>query len=98
MLLCVSCLPALQRVLVPALRHVYNVSRPLFISDDYLRQERMLEQRMANASSFADWRKAANELDRLQGEREGSGCTVACVCLWGGGCVAMSVGLTSLCM
>lgn len=54
--------------LVPVIRGVYALLRPLFINAEYLSQEGVLQARMAAAKTFLEWKKAASELDRLQGK------------------------------
>lgn len=58
---------AYKVALIPIIRAVYRFSRPFFINKEYLQQERLLQERMANAPDYTVWRKAASELDRLQG-------------------------------
>ena len=53
--------------ILPICRALYNFCRPFFVSGDYLQQERLLQDRMESARQYPDWKKAANELDRLQG-------------------------------
>ena len=53
--------------IIPIIRAVYRFSRPFFINAEYLQQERLLQERMANAPEYSVWKKAASELDRLQG-------------------------------
>jgi len=53
--------------LVPVARILYNAARPLFVNAEYLQQEKLLKGRIANARDYSSWKKAASELDRLQG-------------------------------
>jgi len=53
--------------LVPVARSLYNLARPLFINAEYLQQESLLQARIASAQEYTQWKKAASELDRLQG-------------------------------
>lgn len=57
----------IQVALVPVVRWLVNAFRPLFINAEYLSQERLLQQRMEHAKTYPEWKKAASELDRLQG-------------------------------
>ena len=52
---------------MPVVRWLVNAFRPLFINAEYLSQERLLQQRMEHAKTYPEWKKAASELDRLQG-------------------------------
>ena len=56
-----------QVALVPVARTLYSFARPLFINAEYLQQEKLLQHRMESAKVYADWKKSASELDRLQG-------------------------------
>jgi len=56
-----------HRALVPVVRKLYAACRPLFINAEYLQQEKLLQARMDHASDYPTWKKAASELDRLQG-------------------------------
>lgn len=56
-----------QLFVVPACRRVLGMIRPLLESGQYLHAELALEQRLLAAQSYIEWKKAASDLDRLQG-------------------------------
>lgn len=57
-----------QVALLPVIRSLYRFARPFFINKEYLKQEKYLQSKLDNATVYPEWKKAASELDRLQGE------------------------------
>ena len=52
----------------PTMAALHGLLRSLFIHPSYLHKEQRLQQRMARSLTYRQWKKAANALDRLQGQ------------------------------
>lgn len=60
----------IKRAIVPASHQIYLFLRPLWLPRAYLRAEASLMDKMNQARTYPEWKKAASELDRLQGHYE----------------------------